>query len=50
MTPVANTLFSVCLYLALCCLNLWTVRRARNTRRVSEAPERAAWLRPNEAV
>jgi hypothetical protein len=50
MTPVANTLYSVCLYLALCSLNSWTVRRARNARRNSEAPERTTWLRPNEAV
>ncbi len=47
MTPQANTLYAVCLYLALCCLLKWTERRdrlSRNLRRgVSEAladPER----------
>jgi hypothetical protein len=27
MTPQANTLYSVCLYLSLCCLLKWTARR-----------------------
>lgn len=51
MTPVSNTLFSVCLYLALCALNSWTARRARNARLHSDAaPRRPAFLRPSEAV
>jgi hypothetical protein len=29
MTPQANTLYAVCLYLALCCLLKWTARRHR---------------------
>jgi len=33
MTPQANTLFAICLFLALCALNSWTVRRDRKARR-----------------
>jgi hypothetical protein len=33
MTPQSNTLFSVCLFLALCALNAWTARRGRLVRR-----------------
>jgi hypothetical protein len=49
MTPQSNTLFSVCLYLALCALNSWTARRARNARR-SREDEGIVLLRPSEAV
>jgi hypothetical protein len=37
MTPQSNTLFTVCMFLALCALNSWTVRRARNASRNSAA-------------
>jgi hypothetical protein len=37
MTPIANTLFAVTLFLALCALNLWTERRQRNARAFSPA-------------
>ncbi len=50
MTPESNTLFSVCLFLALCCLNSWTVRRAHNARRRVTATQATGYLRPSEAV
>jgi hypothetical protein len=51
MTPQANTLFSVCLYLALCALNSWTARRSRHqVRRQNEEAPAAGMLRVNEAV
>ena len=50
MTPESNTLFSVCLFLALCCLNSWTVRRAHNARRRVLNAQSAGFLRPSEAV
>ena len=50
MTPESNTLFSVCLFLALCCLNSWTVRRARNARQRVANTRAAGFLRPSEAV
>jgi hypothetical protein len=50
MTPQSNTLFSVCLYLALCALNSWTVRRARNARRTRREDEGIVGLSPSEAV
>jgi hypothetical protein len=34
MTPQTNTLYSVCLYLSLCCLLRWTARRDRAAVRV----------------
>jgi hypothetical protein len=51
MTPQANTLFSVCLFLALCALNSWTIRRGRHqVRRQSAESPRTSVLRVHEAV
>ncbi len=50
MTPQSNTLFSVFLYLALCALNSWTARRARNARHCRREDEGIVLLRTSEAV
>jgi len=48
MTPLSYTIFAICLFLALCALNSWMIRRERNARRARASG--GELLRDSEAV